>query len=357
MVSTHISRVCTVAISAEAGLGMGYSKRGLLARAMQVSGFTSVLERYGSRPGLLVINHHRIGNASRTRFDREVFSATTEQMDWQIGYLKRRFALVGADEVVELVQRRKPLNRMFVCITFDDGYRDNYCNAFPVLRSHNATAIFFLVPAYVGTATIPWWDEIAYLVRNSPARTLSLQQPAPLTISLEGDRESAIHTVLQHYKRTDNTSPDEFMRQLRSAAGCELPQVKRRFLNWDEAREMERAGMTIGSHTATHRILSQLPAPEQGAELVESRTTLEGQLAHPIETCAYPVGIRSSFDLATEEIAAAAGYQCCFSFYGGVNRDASFTRPMDVLRTSVEPDPLMFRNQVAMLSRLDALPY
>lgn len=332
------------------------SKRLLLARTMQNFGITRMVEYLKPKPGILIINHHRIGDAMQTRFDRGVFSATVEQLEAQVKYVRGSLPVIGGEELDALVSGAKPLKRMHVAFTFDDGYLDNYAAAFPVMRAQGVPAFFFLVPEYVGSDTVPWWDEIAFLVRNSPKSALNLRTPAALEVALEGDRERAIYFVLQHYKRPDNTDSERFLAELREQAACSVPSPGRRFLNWSEAAAMRRSGMTIGSHTLTHRILAQLPEAEQARELKLSRAAIELQLGGAITALAYPVGSTTAFTSTTEQLARDTGYKACMSFYGGINRSENL-QPMNLLRTSVEPDPLMFRNQVTFLSRLGRLPY
>lgn len=331
------------------------SKRALLASAMEWFGLTRLLEIAGSKPGILVINHHRIGDAQATRFDRGVFSATVEQLDRQVRYIKSRFPVLGGEELASLTFSA-PLQRFYVAFTFDDGYLDNYTHAFDVLRANDCCATFFLVPSYVGSNTIPWWDAIAFLVRNSMASRITLELPKPLTVDLEPDREAAIQRVLNHYKLPENTDTNSFMEQLKQATGAELPHVGRRFLDWAEAAEMQSAGMTIGSHTLTHRILGQLSDDEQRHELEQSRAQLREKLGTTITTLAYPVGIPTAFSSTTEAVAIDAGYTACFSFYGGVNAGPNI-RATNLLRNELQADPLLFRNQVAWIARFGRLPY
>jgi peptidoglycan/xylan/chitin deacetylase (PgdA/CDA1 family) len=332
------------------------SRRELLAKSMQVFGLTRLLECYRVKPGILIINHHRIGDAKQSRFDHGLFSATTDQLDQQMRYIKRHFPVAHGDELVELATARKPMKHLFVAVTFDDGYLDNYTKAFDVMRSNGCGGTFFLVPTWIGSNLIPWWDEVAHLVRNSPRSSFTLSYPVPVKVLLEGDRERAIHFVLQHYKRTDNIDNDEFMRQLRRASECDLPEVGRRFLDWQEAAEMQAGGMTIGSHTHTHRILAQLPEQQQALELAQSRAALEEKLGQTMTTLAYPVGLPTAFTGTTQDLATAAGYKLCFSFYGGVNTPQNLCAT-NLRRTNVPPDALMFRNQIAFMTRLDRLPY
>jgi len=315
-----------------------------------------MLEMSASKPGILIINHHRVGDAVSTRFDREVFSASADEFDMQLKYFKRHFNIVAGEELEALVSGKTPLKHTHIAITFDDGYRNDYTTSFPVLKANECAGTFFLVPSYVGTSTIPWWDEIAFLVRNSSSSEIVFQTPVPATISLAGNREYAIHEILRHYKRRDNHDTEQFMNELREQSGCTLPAVGRRFITWEEAREMQAAGMSIGSHTQTHGILGQMTPEAQEWELRESRKNIESNLGQPVRSLAYPVGIRGAFTDATEAIANRLGYAMCFSFYGGINTSAHM-KPMNLLRMSANPDPLLFRAETVLLSRLGRLPY
>jgi peptidoglycan/xylan/chitin deacetylase (PgdA/CDA1 family) len=332
------------------------SKRGLAAAALKNSGALRILEISRSRPGILIVNHHRVGDVASTRFDREVFSASADEFDMQLKYFKRHFNVVAGDELEDLVYGKTPLKHTHIAITFDDGYINDYTTSFPILKANDCAGTFFLVPSYVGTATIPWWDEIAFLVRNSQRGEINFRTPVPATISLAGDREIAIHEVLRHYKRPDNHDGERFMNELREQAGCTLPAVGRRFISWDEAREMQAGGMYIGSHTQTHRILGQMTPDEQEWELSESLKNIETGLGNPVRSLAYPVGIRGAFTDATQQIAQRLGYAMCFSFYGGINTP-SHMKPMNLLRGGANPDALLFRAETVLLSRWGKLPY
>jgi len=332
------------------------SKRRLFATTLQNLGLLRVLEMVRAKPGILIINHHRVGNAASTRFDRGVFSASAQQFDFQLKYFKKHFNVLTGEELEALVLGKTPLKRMHIAITFDDGYRNDYATSFQVLKANDCAAAFFLVPEYVGTCTIPWWDEIAYLVRNSPKAQITLSTPVPLTVTLESDREPAIYAVLRHYKRKDNVHGDKLLAELRQEAACELPATGRRFISWEEAREMRAAGMTIGSHTQTHGILGQMSPETQQWELTESKKNIETNLGDRVHTLAYPVGIHGSFTPDTEKIARAAGYKMCFSFYGGINTP-DHMQAMNVLRMATSLDNLLFRSETVLLTRFGKLPY
>jgi peptidoglycan/xylan/chitin deacetylase (PgdA/CDA1 family) len=314
----------------------------LMARALEKLRILRALELRESKPGILIVNHHRIGTPEESNFDRDLFSATADELDAQVQYFKRRVPIVSGEELENLVSGKTPVKRLYVVFTFDDGYLDNYTKAFDVFRSAGVTAAFFLVSDYVGTATIPWWDEIAYRVRNTKRTEINLEYPAPLKVSLNGHRQASIATVLRHYKRADNIEAGRFMAEIRREAECEVPAARRRFLDWNEAREMRDAGMAIGSHTRSHAILGRLTPQAQKQELEDSKREIEAQLGSKVRGLAYPVGARDCFSEATEQIAMDAGYSMCFSAYGGMN-DADHLNRSNLLRGTVPSNPDQFR--------------
>jgi len=278
----------------------------------------------------MVLTYHRIGDLENDPWDPGIFSATGDQFNEQVSYLKRNHSLVTLEEALAFVdgKSKETTPRCRVLITFDDGYLDNYEIAFPILRSHGAQGLFFLCSGLVGSGFVPWWDHIAYLVRTARRRRFSLSYPTRLEIDIDksGLMES-LQCILDLYKTPENIDLERFIRELGEAAGgAELPAPSRRYLNWDEAREMIEGGMAIGAHTHSHPVLSQLDVEEQRRELAQSRAILREQLGIEADVFAYPFGSVSAFTEQTQQLAQETGYRAAFSYYGGTNEPGTMQR-------------------------------
>ncbi len=120
----------------------------LLSFLLYFSGFvtlyTYLRRRYLKYPITIVLMYHRICNNSTPDI-----SVSTKNFDRQIAYLKRNFDIVSLDELVENYKRNYRLGKDIVAITFDDGYKDNYLNAYPILRNYNAPATIFLITNFI----------------------------------------------------------------------------------------------------------------------------------------------------------------------------------------------------------------
>jgi len=300
-------------------------------------GLTPLLERIPRRPGILVINYHRIGDALDDPYDPGVFEATAEEFDAQMASLKKSYALTELAEVQELAEKPERLRHALALVTFDDGYRDNYEVAFPILRAHGIRAAFFLATAFVGARRLPWWDQVGYMVRRTEERVLRVRHPREVSIDLaETTVPEAIETLLRLYKRPETTDPARLISEVEEACRVTRPVAspEQLFMTWDDARGLLAGGMDIGSHTHSHEIMSRLSREQQLEECRVSREILRRNLSRDVDALAVPVGSRCSFSAMTEECLRESGYRTAFSYYGGVNTARSL-RPLDVTRVSV----------------------
>lgn len=314
------------------------NRRGLATSVASRVGLLPLLERVGSRPGLAVLVYHRVMAVDGHRYDKAVIEATPEEFDAQMGMLKKRHAVLGPDELVDVIVNPRRLRHFRVAVTFDDGYRDNYDHAFPILKSHGLAAFFFVPTHYMDSRRLSWWDQVAYVIRRSGKPTLTIDYPQRVVVDVDpGNPDRAIQRVLRIYTRSD-ADLARFLAAVEEACEQRVPDEAedRQFMSWAEAMEMSRAGMAIGSHTHSHSILAPLTAEEQRAEFRQSRAQLEARnLA--ADVLAYPVGSPTTFSATTVTCAKEEGYRVAFSNYGGVNLPDTMN-PFDVRRLNMSVD-------------------
>jgi peptidoglycan/xylan/chitin deacetylase (PgdA/CDA1 family) len=308
------------------------------ASLLRSTGVLGALERAPRARGLLVLNYHRVGELADNAFDDATFSATAELFRAQVTYLKQRFAMPPVHDILESLERGR-FDDPTVLVTFDDGYRDNHEIAFPVLRDLGAPACFFVVTGLLDAPVLPWWDHIAYSVKSTTVEVLRLEYPERLEFDLRATpRARATWRVLRAYKDAMHLDQPRFFDELAtqtqvSVDGKRLGQTL--FMSWDAAREMARAGMTIGSHTVTHPILAALPEAAQRGELLESREQIGRMVGARPDVLAYPVGGPGAFTDVTKRLAREVGYRAAFCYHGRLNRPAT-TDPFAIARLEVE---------------------
>jgi peptidoglycan/xylan/chitin deacetylase (PgdA/CDA1 family) len=336
---------------------MPTSKRDRLAHQLDQSGALRFLEGIALRRGLLVVNYHRIGNCENNQFDDGVFSASAEVFEAQVVYLRKHFRLLTLPELLESSRTGFQFPEPCALITFDDGYRDNFDLAFPILRKHNTSAVFFVPTDYIENPHLPWWDHIAYVVKTTKCRTLALPTDPPVTIDLTAtSRKDAIFQILRAFKTANKANEAGFLAQLEETAQVQVDRTtlgRELFMSWNDLRQMVAAGMSIGSHTHTHQILAQLSEPQQRHELKLSKEILQDRLQQPVDSISYPVGGLDKFTATTKKLCKESGYQAGFSFYGGVNRPGQ-TDSLDIKRIGIDytEPPGLTRTRIVLTAAL-----
>jgi peptidoglycan/xylan/chitin deacetylase (PgdA/CDA1 family) len=315
------------------------SKRKLLTIGGSTCGITRLLEYMPQRPALFVLNYHRVGNPKiQGGYDTAVFSATAEDFEAQITELKRKFTIIQLAEAFEYIENPSKLHNFCVLLTFDDGYRDNYDLAFPILRSAGVPATFFLTTSYVNGDALPWWEIIAYIIRNTKRDAIRLNGGRNAEVVIAGrPLLQVIREAILIYKQSEGGDLGAYVAELAQACKvctADIP-TNDLFMNWEQARELLAGGMTIGSHTHTHAILSKMAPAAQAEEVQRSRAMLLQHTGCDVSVISYPVGSSASFTADTVNAVKAAGYRAAFSFYGGLNTPPDIDS-FDVKRTGVD---------------------
>lgn len=318
----------------------GAGKKVTAARWLYALGITNSLMLMPKQRCIIVLTYHRIGDADSTPFDPHVFSATAEQFESQVRYLLARFPLLRLADALDFALGRRLLDGPAVLLTFDDGYVDNFEIAYPILRTLRVPATFFLPTAFIETGRIPWWDQLAWYVRRATRSTISVRYPRPATFDLlQTPRDCCLHALLRLYKDPATLEPQRLLEEVAASSGASPPcSSDRLFMNWHNAAEMISGGMDVGSHTHSHDILARLSLAQQEAELRESRELLEGRLKRRIDTLAYPVGGRDTFNSDTYEALRRTGYRAAFSHDKTDVIRPGEVDPYNLLRLSVGPD-------------------
>jgi peptidoglycan/xylan/chitin deacetylase (PgdA/CDA1 family) len=306
----------------------------LAVNALRWSGTTALLRKLDPWNGLLVLNYHRIGVPEATPFERNVFSARQEALERQVRFLKRSADVIAPADIPDALRAGRGLH---ILLTFDDGYRDNFDLAYPVLRAHSLPATFFICTGYIDDPRLSWWDEIAWILRTSEPNALPANRWFSNGLALDPpDHEAAIAEALKVYKRLPGEETAPFLATLREATGRDGRAIDGHefWMSWEMVRELHAGGMTIGAHTVNHPLLGLLPVDEQAVEIAGSRHRLEEELGVAPDAFAYPVGSRTAFTADTKRLLAENGFRFGFSFYGGMQSFAGFD-PYDIRRATV----------------------
>ncbi|MEP6898411.1 MAG: polysaccharide deacetylase family protein [Rhodanobacter sp.] len=313
-------------------------KKSVASRLLCRTGLRSLLHQVMPWSGVLALNYHRIGEGRTSNVDRGLWSADADAFAEQLRFCKTQLEIISPADLPQVLAEKRGRYGM---VTFDDGYRDNYEVAFPILKSEGVVATFFVASGYIDSPTLPWWDEISWMVRTSQRGGLELapwfEQPLPFD---EPEREGAVRRLLRKYKAMPAEQTARYLDAIGVAAGtgrCTADVSSSLWMNWDMLREMKAAGMTIGGHTVTHPVLSRMSPENQRHEILECARRLAQEMGEPMRYFSYPVGNPTAFDQVTRDCLREAEVSYAFSYYGGYRRFDDWD-DYDVRRVAVETE-------------------
>ncbi len=315
------------------GLGAGI---GLLPPLLRLGDAVTLgggaARRRTSRP-FQVLLYHRVNDSADPLFD----TVSVRAFDRQTALLARHFSVLSLDELLERRERDDvPPNA--IAITFDDGYRDNFEFAFPILRRRGLPATVFLTSGTVGSNELLWHDRLldAFLATRVAALEVGGKE---LPMRRPRERRAALYACLRTLRALDPDRRDRVVARLTSALEVAEPDERRwSKLGWDEVSEMAAGGISFGAHTVSHPILTRIPRDEAVREIRDSRDAIERALGRPVTLFAYPNGSRGDFDEHVKRAVRDAGFRCAVTTVAGANDGG--TDPFELRRVGMwDPAP------------------
>jgi peptidoglycan/xylan/chitin deacetylase (PgdA/CDA1 family) len=290
------------------------------------------LRRRADGGAFCVLTYHGVLPAgyevSDSQQDGSLVSA--ENFRSQLQLLKECYHVVSPDEVRDWVVDGKELPERAVLLTCDDGLKNILTDMAPILQEEGISCLFFVLGASVAQNSQGlWYEEMHLLLQAASAGGYSLDD---LGMSVElGDRaqrRSVWWNLVKRLSRYDQAARASFLERFRirfglsdnwNAASTHSEAQRRRFglLNLSELRQLVGQGMSVGSHTLDHPMLSQQTSEMAWREISESRSLLEDAIGKPLWALAYPFGDPAAVTTREMQMAEQAGYKCAFMNIGG----------------------------------------
>ncbi len=254
-------------------------------------------------PKLLILTYHRVPAAPDPLFPEQVCAATFGK---QMSLLARFFNVLPLASAVRALHDGD-LPRRAVCITFDDGYRDNCDVALPLLNEHGFAATFFVASGYLGSGRM-WNDTMIETIRIADDLDLSdLGMGRTITRTAE-EKRNTIDAVLTRLKHLPTHDRDQLVGKLCSDFAADLPDDL--MMSDGNVRQLAESGMEVGGHTVTHSILSRITLDEAKNEIQHNKLDLERLTGQRVSSFAYPNGRpREDYTDAHVELLRQCGFE------------------------------------------------
>jgi peptidoglycan/xylan/chitin deacetylase (PgdA/CDA1 family) len=276
--------------------------------AVKFAGFDGVKKlgvyrylRKKNRDKAVVLTYHGVLPkipAGENNFEYRNF-ITTARFEKQIKFLLKHYRPLRVEDFYD---HRGNIAGGFL-ITFDDGFRNNFRHAMPILKKYGLQGCFFISTGLIGTRNLLWTEEVTRMLEKSrqPFVEVQLNQKHLFKLNGRENRSRASQIIRKYMKSMPAQRVQEVMLQLKSQLSDVVLTVgsaeeeRYLFMSWNEVREMVQTGQYIGSHTHTHPMLATLSEEESFRELSLSKTLIEKETGQPCLAMSYPNGERENY--------------------------------------------------------------
>jgi peptidoglycan/xylan/chitin deacetylase (PgdA/CDA1 family) len=282
--------------------------KGAAALALHYSGGRDLLSAIQRRAvggrRVLILSYHRVVESFAREAGNGLPTLNIEQKTFRrhLEVLQESHDIVRIDDALSVLDGTRRAARDVAVITFDDGYRDVYTWAFPVMREMRVPGIVYVPSALIGTDRRLGHDRLHSALAKMVERGIP---PVALCVGGEGERwltaafeggADAYLALERLIERHPTPGLFRLMDELEDRLGLTGAKVPEGQLpmTWDMLREMDAHGVETGAHTADHTVLTLQPLPEARREIAECKSVIEKQLRKPVRHFAYCNGYYSA---------------------------------------------------------------
>jgi peptidoglycan/xylan/chitin deacetylase (PgdA/CDA1 family) len=247
------------------------------------------LRRKITKSQVAILTYHRVCPEIESWYSVPMSPQALEQ---QIRYIRRHFEVIPLDELVRYIRRRNTLPEKSIAISFDDGYRDIYTYAYPILKKYSIPATIFLTTGNITDRSLFWWDKVGYSIQNTKNTQFSLDEIGKFFIQPKSNKYRTNYLVVDRLKELPEERRNFLVNKLIEQCQVNIsPDLGRELmLTWDEIKEMNNNGISFGAHSVNHQFLTKIPLELAKYEIRQSKRDIEENLGVKVTAFAYPFG-------------------------------------------------------------------
>jgi len=288
------------------------------------SGILYLKQRFRPRKNIIILGYHALKTPVFLKNTLGIGFGIADFVS-QIKYIAARFNVISMEDFLNSLHNKVDFPENTVMITFDDGYRDVYELAMPILNKYGLSATVFVSTGHMGNRTSLWTNLLYYYFYKSDRASLTWNLPdKPETLFPLQDPTSRRESILRisgSLKQMDTRNRETQIRIIREKLHVDSasdPHDDLPMLDWSQVKILADNGFHIGSHSCTHPILSRCAENELERELSESKSEIESRTGRECRVLAYPNGQPGDYDAKTIAAVTKIGYSAAFTFHAGL---------------------------------------
>lgn len=282
-----------------------------LSQIIVGAGMARLGRKFYQKNGATILYGHRVADDDEGCLQGLRPSWLAEQLD----YLSRHYQFLPLSKLLDCYERHQSIPPNSVVITFDDGFRDNFTNAYPILQQYHVPAAVFLATGCVSSGDLPWPQQVGYLFQKTHVDRLChiTTKEIPVPLKSPRDRNAARTTVRKVLGRMPRVERERSIAELSGLLQVDIP--RDRMLTWDQVKTMQNGGIEFGAHSVSHPWMALLSPEEARWEMEASLHDIQHRCGMTRPPFVFPAG---SFTHDLVKMAISVGFRCVFQTHQSV---------------------------------------
>jgi len=291
---------------------MNWLERKILGFFVKTKGVFS--KPFFAGKGIIFMLHRVLPEIERSAYSlNKDLAITPEKLEEFILFFKQKgYVFISLDELADYFDGKIKFQQKFICLTFDDGYKDNLIYGLPILKKHNVPATIYVTNCLPNGTAIMWW----YLFENhvKSYNELILNSSKGVSEFHWVDEQDAFSQFGQVSQAIKEIPGNELPALLSQGFGLSVSEMEKQgvsiSLSWDEIKELSNDPLiTIGAHTMNHISVKQQMEELVVEEMKSSKSEIEKYIGKEVVHFAYPFGGELDVSKRELEIAAKVGFR------------------------------------------------
>lgn len=253
-----------------------------------------------------------------------------------VRYKQDGFDFISLDMLSDMISSDRQPERPFIAFTLDDGYLDNYTNAFPIFKKYQVPFCIFVTTDFPDKKAILWWDSLEELILSHKEIMTSDGTCYPCRTFRQ--RQITYNHLKQKILRIDQSKIGviELNKMFNYYDIDWLAPIQQKGMSWDQIKELsENPLCTIGGHTVSHPAFDSLSDVDIRNEIYDGLMKIEGVTGQKVHHFAYPYGSARIIGNREYHIIKDFSFKTAFCSYGGCITKSHYFTPYCLPRISL----------------------
>ena len=266
-----------------------------------------------------ILAYHGVDEAYGPIVNFDGFQVPVDVFKKQMDILAKHYRVWPLARMARNILDGGELPDNLVALTFDDGYRNNWQVAAPILKEYGFPATFFVTTGFIDGTHKPWWYRLRSAIAAS--HRASMRGPGGVTMGLGScsERIQAVLRLESGLKSLSAGKRQESLASLLEELGGEEAESLYPFMDWLEVKALAEAGFDVGPHTVSHVNVAMEDGVVMAQEIRHSIERIREITGCVVRAYSYPYGEEASITDEVRKVLVDVGVCCAVTTVPGMN--------------------------------------